>query len=216
MRSATEVFSEWADLGKDSGMESGHSPAVREILEAAIDEMGEEVFRAIDAGCGNGWVVRILASMEKCESAIGIDGAESMIGKANMIDSEGTYIHADLQSWIPSEPVNLVHSMEVLYYLEDIPAFLRSVADYWLCEDGIFAFGVDHYEENEDCHEWSEKVGVSMAMFGEGEWRGMVEEAGFEILRMFRAASCDGWAGTLAIVASKGSRGGRSEVQPRG
>ena len=38
MRPATEVFSEWAQLGKDVGMETGHAPAVKEILEAAIEQ----------------------------------------------------------------------------------------------------------------------------------------------------------------------------------
>jgi len=205
MRPATEVFSDWAKLGKDSGMEHGHAPAVNEILAAAFEEMNFEKFRAIDAGCGNGWVVRMISSMENCESIIGVDGAAAMIVRADEIDSDGTYICADLQSFLPSEPVELVHSMEVLYYLDDIPAFLKSVRCNWLQKDGIFAFGIDHYQENEECHDWSEKVGVRMAMFSESEWCDMVEEAGFEILRMFRAAPREEWAGTLAIVARNGA-----------
>ena len=205
MRPATEVFSDWAKLGKDSGMEHGHAPAVNEILAAAFEEMNFEKFRAVDAGCGNGWVVRMISSMENCESIIGVDGAAAMIVRADEIDSDGTYICADLQSFLPSEPVELVHSMEVLYYLDDIPAFLKSVRCNWLQKDGIFAFGIDHYQENEECHDWSEKVGVRMAMFNESEWCDMVEEAGFEILRMFRAAPREEWAGTLAIVARNGA-----------
>ena len=205
MRPATEVFSDWVKLGKDSGMEHGHAPAVNEILAAAFEEMSFEEFRAIDAGCGNGWVVRMLSSMENCESIIGVDGSAAMIVRANEIDSDGTYICADLQSWSPAEPVELVHSMEVLYYLDDIPAFLESVRHNWLQKNGIFAFGIDHYLENEACHGWSEKVGARMAMFSESEWRDMVEVAGFEILRMFRAAPNEEWVGTLAIVARNGS-----------
>tara|TARA_B100001750_G_scaffold139293_1_gene110952 strand:- start:153 stop:770 length:618 start_codon:yes stop_codon:yes gene_type:complete len=201
MRPATEVFSEWAKLGKDSGMEDGHAPAVNEILAATFDEINSEGFSAIDAGCGNGWVVRMLSSMENCESIIGVDGADAMIARANKIDSSGKYICADLQSWSPTEPVDLVHSMEVLYYLDDIPAFLESVRTDWLQIGGILAFGIDHYQENEECHGWSEKVGVDMAMFSESEWREMVEEVGFEILRTFRANQSEEWAGTLAIIA---------------
>ena len=50
MRQATDVFSEWADIGKDAGMEKGHAPAVSEILAAAFEEMGhrESGFDAID------------------------------------------------------------------------------------------------------------------------------------------------------------------------
>mgnify|MGYP001264190809 CR=1 FL=1 len=90
-------------------------------------------------------------------------------------------------------------------FLDDIPAFLESVRNNWLQIDGIFAFGIDHYQENEACHGWSEKVGARMAMFSESEWRDMVEVAGFEILRMFRAAPSEEWVGTLAIVARNGS-----------
>lgn len=200
MRSATEVFSEWAEQGKDVGMEKGHAAAVGEILTAGISELPTADFHAIDAGCGNGWVVRMLSSMEGCKSAIGVDGAKAMIDRANEIDS-GTYIHADLQSWKPEKPVEFVHSMEVLYYLEDIPQFLESVKEDWLQTGGILAFGVDHYHENQSCHNWSEKVGTPMAMLRESEWREMVEAAGFTILQMFRAAPGPDWAGTLAIIA---------------
>ena len=40
-------------------METGHAPAVKEILEAAIEQFEGRDFTAIDAGCGNGWVVRL-------------------------------------------------------------------------------------------------------------------------------------------------------------
>ena len=205
MRAATDVFSEWADIGKDEGMEKGHSPAVAEILTAAFEEMGnlESDFDAIDAGCGNGWVVRLLSSRHDCKSAIGVDGAKSMIKRAREIDSQGTYAHADLQSWAPENPVDLVHSMEVLYYLDDISGFLEMVNSKWLKSNGIFAFGIDHYLENEDCHGWSEKVGTPMAMHSESEWCKMVEAAGFEILRVFRAIQNEEWAGTLSVICRK-------------
>ena len=203
MRPATEVFSEWAQLGKDVGMETGHAPAVKEILEAAIEQFEGRDFTAIDAGCGNGWVVRLLNGMPNCTQAMGVDGATSMIERAKAIDIEGTYVQADLSMWNPQHPVELVHSMEVLYYLEDIPAFLNHVNQYWLNKDGIFAFGIDHYFENEDCHGWSEKVGVRMAMHSQNEWKNMVEDAGFEVIRMFRSAQTSEWAGTLSFILRK-------------
>ena len=36
MRPAVDVFGEWADIGKDEGMEKGHAPSVNEILNAAF------------------------------------------------------------------------------------------------------------------------------------------------------------------------------------
>ncbi len=203
MRTATDVFSEWARIGKDVGMETGHAPAVAEILGFALEELEGDKFRAIDAGCGNGWVVRLLNSMPRCTEASGVDGAFSMIERAKTIDPGGKYTHADLAIWKPDNPVELVHSMEVLYYLDDIPAYLQRVHQLWLKDGGVFAFGIDHYLENEECHGWSEKVGVKMAMHSEYEWRTMVEQAGFTIQRVFRAASTEDWAGTLAMICRK-------------
>ena len=203
MRPATEVFSEWAQIGKDVGMENGHSAAVSEIIHSAMAhvEISESGFSAIDAGCGNGWAIRLLAQRDDCVSAIGVDGAPMMIENAKQIDPEGIYIQADLENWTPSKPVDLVHSMEVIYYLKDIPGFLSKIRDEWLKKGGVLAFGIDHYFENISCHDWAEKVGVQMAMYSELEWREMVENAGFEIVDFFRAAKGENWAGTLAIVA---------------
>ena len=128
-----------------------------------------------------------------------------MIERAHQIDPSGTYIGADLSTWNPDQPVDLVHSMEVLYYLENIQEFLNRVYTHWLRDNGIFAFGIDHYYENIDCHGWSEKVGVRMAMYSENEWRQMVEKSGFKIIRMFRAAQTQEWAGTLTFILKKTS-----------
>tara|TARA_B100000902_G_scaffold394583_1_gene451212 strand:+ start:2133 stop:2765 length:633 start_codon:yes stop_codon:yes gene_type:complete len=205
MRPAVDVFSEWADAGKDIGMERGHAPAVGEILTAAFEEMNlstlERGFTVIDAGCGNGWVVRMLAEREDCVIAMGIDGAPSMIANALEVDPDGMYTCADLMVWRPPEPVDLVHSMEVLYYLDDIPSMLHRIRDLWLVPGGVFAFGVDHYAENEDSISWPEKVGVHMTTLSEKEWIELVESAGFDVLRCFLSAPGDGWPGTLSVIA---------------
>ena len=205
MRPAVDVFSEWADAGKDTGMEIGHAPAVNEILSAAFKEMDSSIlergFTAVDAGCGNGWVVRMLSERDDCSVAIGVDGAPSMIANALVSDPDGMYSCADLMDWSPSEPVDLVHSMEVFYYLKDIQEMLRIIKEKWLTSEGILAFGVDHYAENEESLTWPGKVGVRMTTHSENEWKKIVETAGFDVLRCFRAAPSDDWPGTLSFVA---------------
>ncbi len=205
MRPAVDVFGEWADIGKDEGMEKGHAPSVNEILNAAFKELNPETiergFSAIDAGCGNGWVVRLFSEHENCSIAIGVDGAESMVLRALEKDPEGMYFHANLSKWSPPEMVDLVHSMEVLYYLDDIPDFLNRVREEWLVSGGILAFGVDHYAENKDSLDWPEKVGVKMTTLSVTEWTHIVAEAGFEVLQVFRANSSESFLGTLSIIA---------------
>lgn len=204
MRKPVEVFDEWAKIGKDEGMEKGHAAAVEEMLGVALAEVAQlgHSFRAVDAGCGNGWVVRQLSQMPFCKRATGIDGAVSMIEKARSTDPEGDYVHTDLLSWSPPNPVDLIHSMEVFYYLEDSAGLLEHIAS-WLSPGGYLIFGVDRYQENPESHDWDEQVGCYMALLSEAEWRAVVESAGLEVRRCWRAAPREDWPGTLAILAQK-------------
>ena len=70
-------------------------------------------FSFIDAGCGNGWVVRNVSKMSNCVTAVGIDGAENMILKAKGEDPLNHYFCDNLMNWTPNEKVDIVHSMEV-------------------------------------------------------------------------------------------------------
>ncbi|MEK9697465.1 MAG: class I SAM-dependent methyltransferase [Candidatus Poseidoniales archaeon] len=200
LKKATDVFSEWAKIGKDVGMEEGHAASVSVMLEQAIHRM-EKPFKAIDIGCGNGWVVRKLLSFDSCVHATGIDGAEEMIAKARDIDPEGEYVHAQLPGWIPEEKFDLVMSMEFMYYLENPKQFLRNISTDWIASGGWLIFGIDHYTENESSHSWPEKLNVHMTTMSEEEWQDSLREIGFENVISLRAGAKDGWAGTLILVA---------------
>ena len=120
MKKATEVFNNWAALGRDLGMEEGHSKPVDEMLSFAINERNKinQNFSFLDVGCGNGWVVRKVSSSALCSKAVGIDGASQMIENAKSRGSE-EYINTDIDLYEPKDKFDLIHSMEVLYYLED-------------------------------------------------------------------------------------------------
>ena len=205
-RTPVEVFDEWAKIGKDKGMEKGHASAVDEMLTAALKEVAllGEKFTAIDAGCGNGWVVRNLKMMPFCSGAIGVDGAPTMIARAKEIDPDGEYYLSDLTQWNPNEKVNLVHSMEVFYYVEETLPLLQHISS-WIKPKGYLIFGVDRYLENEESHDWDEKVGCFMALHSVEEWSNFVEEAGFTIVNKWFAAPDEdrGWPGTLAFLCCK-------------
>ena len=70
----------------------------RKIILDAVNVMLDEIigsqtdpFSIIDAGCGNGWVVRKIINHPLCMKAIGVDGSKEMIDKARSLDSDGTY-----------------------------------------------------------------------------------------------------------------------------
>ncbi|MEC8816622.1 MAG: class I SAM-dependent methyltransferase, partial [Candidatus Thermoplasmatota archaeon] len=196
LRSATDLFSEWADVGRDEGMERGHSASVEVMLKELLEGWNRP-FRAMDIGCGNGWVVRRLSAHALCSHASGVDGAPSMIAKARTIDPDGDYIEAMLPEWTPGAPYDLVHTMECLYYLEDPLGFLQTLHDEWLRPGGRLVIGVDHYTENPASHDWGPSLNVHMALLSMDDWTSGLKEAGFTDITAMQVGAKEDWAGTL-------------------
>ena len=203
IRKATEVFHDWALKGKDEGMEKGHSNAVSEMLEFIFKkaENSQREFAAIDVGCGNGWVVRLLNDHPLCSLAEGIDGAPAMIEKAKEIDGEGDYSLCQLPEYTPSKKYDMIHSMEFLYYLEDPQSMLKLFFDNWVADDGWLVVGIDHYLEHEDSLSWPEHVGVHMTTLSTQEWVEAWKDAGFSNISNWQAGKKS--PGTLVIVGQK-------------
>lgn len=201
-RKATDVFSEWAEKGRDEGMERGHSISVDAMLELALPKLGAD-FSAIDVGCGNGWVCRKLASHPQCTDVVGIDGSDIMISKANGIDSEGEYHHALLPEWQPERKFDFIHSMEFLYYLEDPNEMLTIFYNDWLEEGGTLIAGIDFYLENEDSHDWPEALDVHMTKMSIQQWKDAMIAAGFSNVEMHQVGKKDDFIGTLVMIGRK-------------
>ena len=201
-RIPTDVFGDWVELGRDEGMAMGHQQAVDHMLELALNN--RKSFSFIDAGCGNGWVVRQVAKLPQCVSAIGIDGAQQMIDKAKAYDSKNHYTCADLDSWKPNYLVDIVHSMEVVYYLKDPFAFLQNVYNSWLAKEGVLILGLDFYEENMVSHSWPEDCGIStMRLFSEKHWIELFRKSGFKKVESTRFVIKENWSGTLILKGLK-------------
>jgi trans-aconitate methyltransferase len=160
----------------------------------------------VDAGCGNGWLVRRLRAAPGCRGATGVDGSAGMIARARALDPQGSYEIGQLMSWQPREPVDLVVSMEVLYYLDDPLALLRRIAHSWLKPGGYAVIGIDHYQENQESLDWPKFVGTTMATWPEAQWLTALDQAGFTRLRHWRAAPNPKWAGTLAMLVRSPQR----------
>ena len=202
LRPATDLFSEWADIGRDEGMEHGHAASVEVMLERLLDEWNRP-FTAVDIGCGNGWVVRRLAAHQHCTRATGVDGAPSMIAKAQAVDPEGDYVEAMLPDWKPDDAVDLVHTMECLYYLDDPLGFLFTLHDDWMKPGGRLVIGVDHYKENPASHDWGPSLNVHMALLSIEEWTDGLKAAGFTDIVAEQVGAKEGWSGTLVLTAHR-------------
>ena len=206
MQKPTEIFGKWAEEGKDVGMEKGHANSVKDMLNFALKErinIGKK-FSFLDLGCGNGWVARKVAKNSLCAEAVGIDGAEQMIINAQKIGGQVNYILADINSYTSTTKFDLIHSMEVLYYLDDPASKVKSLCDHWLEEQGRLIIGIDHYYENIDSHSWEEKVGTPMLMLKEAEWLGILFESGLKDVKSWRSNPSKDWSGTLVLTGKKG------------
>ena len=197
-----EVFSEWAESGRDHGMEENHREAVDAMLTYALDKPNP--FSFIDAGCGNGWVVRQVSQNSACQSAIGVDGSQKMIAKAQALDSQNTYVATDLLQWSPKEKVSLVHSMEVFYYFKNPQELITHIYKNWLAPGGRLIIGLDFYHENKVSHSWPEDCGISiMTLLPKADWQSFFNQAGFQNTQSWQVGAKQDWAGTLIITGTK-------------
>ena len=195
---ATELFSDWADIGKDEGMAEAHSPAVNQILEQALSG-NKSHYNFIDAGCGNGWVVRKVREMPLCLSSCGIDGAKGMIENARRIDPGGDYHLSDLLSWSPTVKAELIFSMEVFYYFKSPEELTRHIVDNWLAPSGRLIIGIDHYTGNPDSHSWPEDLNVHMTLKDADEWVQLFRDAGLSNCTTSKANVSKKFPGTLVV-----------------
>ena len=199
---ATTIFSKWAEIGKDEGMANGHTNSVNFMFNK-IEPYFNNEFSALDVGCGNGWVVRKFKELINCKLSVGIDGAKKMIEKANIIDTQNKYVCEDLLTWKPKYSFDIIHSMEVLYYLENPSDFIKIIYTKWINPSGCFIFGIDHYFENKPSINWPRYIGVNMNTQSIEFWINAMKMAGFKNIQYWQAGAKDDWHGTLVVFGEK-------------
>ena len=201
MDTPINVFSEWAQNGKDEGMEKHHRDSVMNMLDFACNGLSE--YSLIDAGCGNGWVIRHTSNDDKCSCAIGVDGSSNMITKAKRLDNKNQYYCEDLLNWIPLKKVDIVHSMEVFYYFEDPALLINHITKNWIKKEGRLIMGIDFYYENKASHSWPQECCITiMKLHSEKEWKGFFEKAGLKDVKSWRNGQGEDWGGTLIVTGT--------------
>ena len=114
--------------------------------------------------------------------------------KSEEVDPEGDYIEAMLPEWKPSEAVDLIHTMECLYYLNDPLGFLHTLHNDWLRPGGRMVIGVDHYQENPSSHDRGPSLNVHMALLSMNEGLKGWKKPALLMLKPFRLGPRkDGW-----------------------
>ena len=178
MDKVSQTFDKWANIGRSELMQKEHAKTVLKFLKSI---KFEKPFSFLDVGCGNGWVVRKIASFENCKLAVGIDKSKNMIDKANSKKKfpNEFYFLTDIQSWRYREKFNYIFSMESLYYSLPMESSLLKIFKL-LKRGGQFFCGTDFYKDNKATMRWSHQMKISLDLRSKIEWKKMFEETGFK------------------------------------
>ena len=199
-----ETFNNWAALDKDKLMEKGHSPSVDGMFKILKKNtiLLESSFSFIDIGCGNGWVIRKILKNQFCDYAVGIDGAEHMIKKANTYNI-GTFIKTNIEEFKFKNKFDIIFSMETFYYLDKIDIFIKNIYNNGLKKNGAIIIGIDHYKENKSTLNWDKEHNLKMKTLSIKEWYNKFSKYNFSKLKTYQYGAKKNWEGTLIICAQK-------------
>ncbi|HEX4302607.1 MAG TPA: trans-aconitate 2-methyltransferase [Rhizomicrobium sp.] len=111
-----------------------------ELLARIPDETPEHV---IDLGCGPGNSTALLAARWPHARLEGLDSSPAMLGQAHGSGIAAHWIEADVATWTPKEPYDVVFSNATLQWLGDHPALLPRLMRA-VKRGGTFAFQVPH------------------------------------------------------------------------
>jgi trans-aconitate 2-methyltransferase len=138
-------------------------PALDLLARVPLDAPGV----VYDLGCGAGNVTRLLAERWPDAGITGVDGSAAMLAKASQTAPALTWVEADLRSWAPPRPADLIFSNAALHWLGDhATLFPRLVAH--LAPGGVLAVQMPR---NHSAPSHTEMTAAALA----GPWRGRLE-----------------------------------------
>jgi ubiquinone/menaquinone biosynthesis C-methylase UbiE len=174
-----EEFNRWADAGKGESMEHEHWPITRPVLERMGVAPADNI---LDAGCGAGWLSRILAGLANEGRVVGMDISDEMVRRARQKSAEFgnlVFVVGGVEE-IPWEANFFDHaiSVESSYYWPDPAQGIRELHRV-LRDKGSAWILINFYRDNPYCHQWAEKLQVPVHLFSAEEWKQFFHEAGF-------------------------------------
>ena len=204
IKTAIDEFNNWAQIGKDVGMQNGHNPSVTRMIEILEERyQTNDIETILDLGCGNGWMLRKIRNKLKIQRALGVDGAEQMIENAKKIDSSSSYLCTDISTWIPNQTFDLIMSMEFIYYLDNPSEVFNRIFHEAADQNSIFIIGIDHYKENEDSLSWPDDLNVKMKTLSINDWIQIYSSCGMKNIYYEQYGATEKSEGTLIITGEK-------------
>jgi arsenite methyltransferase len=174
-----EEFNRWAEAGKGESMEHEHwlitKPVLARMQIAPTDNI-------LDAGCGAGWLSRILAGFANEGRVVGMDISDEMVRHARQKSAEFAnlvFVVGGVEE-IPWEDHFFDHviSVESSYYWPDPAQGIRELHRV-LREGGSAWILINFYFDNPYCHQWAEKLKVPTHLYSAEDWKQLFRNAGF-------------------------------------
>jgi trans-aconitate 2-methyltransferase len=94
--------------------------------------------RVVDLGCGPGNSTELLVQRFPAAAVVGVDTSEDMLQAARRRLSSTTFVKADIASWEPDEPLDLLFGNAVLQWLPDHGRLLARLMTF-LAPGGVLA-----------------------------------------------------------------------------
>lgn len=178
-RQVKSLFNEWAIEDGAVDMAREHWARVEPVLSALKPSAG----RYLEVGPGNGYALEYIARQKFAKGqAHAVELSEEMakLSRAKTKNLRNVEIEvASFLSWSApkGEKYDLIFSMEVFYYFEDIAAAICKAADL-LAPDGELIIMVDYYEEAEESRGWDDELGVKLTRWPKQRYAQAFEAAG--------------------------------------
>ena len=123
------------DPSKYLRYDNERSQPTRDLIAAIGNFNPTEI---VDLGCGTGNSTALLAHRWPDASLIGVDGSTEMLDQADQSGLHAVWQEADIATWQPASPVDLIFSNAALHWLDDHDVLFRQLVA-GLCPDGMLA-----------------------------------------------------------------------------
>ncbi len=143
------------------------APRLRPALDLLARVTLDAPAHVADLGCGTGSLTRLLAQRWPSARVIGIDASETMLAQARTEAGAVEWVPADLTTWQPEQPLDLLYSNAALHWLPDHRALFARLAGM-LAPGGVLAVQMP---ANFDAPSHTEIE----ATVREGPWRELLE-----------------------------------------
>ncbi|MBJ9978115.1 class I SAM-dependent methyltransferase [Pseudomonas sp. S75] len=173
------LFDEWAVEDGAVDMAREHWARVEPVLSTIAVSDG----RYLEIGPGNGYALEYMARSKFSSGhvcAVELSREMASISARRVQDLDNVVIDiGSFQAWQAPDGMKfeLIFSMEVFYYFQDISAAIQKAADL-LTPAGELIVMVDYYEESEASRDWSQELGVTLTRWPQGRYLEAFKAAG--------------------------------------